>query len=146
MSDFNCFQETCINANLYQSDLVVEAFPLVLCASAKDFLVQEFQLKVSASLPINLLAEMWIRLLCHKRSPCFCSTATVLFTQSCEKKVSIVSPSAQKYKDNCPPHLLLSVPRDNGLVARKTWCPLSPNLIVIKTRLYPILLLVFHCK
>ena len=49
----------------------------------------------------------------------------------CEKTVSIVSPSAQKYIGNFPPPLLLSVPRDNGLVARKTGCPLSPNLIII---------------
>ena len=44
------------------------------------------------------------------------------------KTISIVSPSAQKCIDNFPPPLLLSVPRDNGLVARKTGCPLSPNL------------------
>ena len=47
------------------------------------------------------------------------------------KKVSIVSPSAQKWIDNFPPPLLLSVPRDNGLVARKTGCPLTQNLIII---------------
>ena len=33
--------------------------------------------------------------------------------------------------DNFPPPLLLSVPRDNGLVARKTGCPLSLNVIII---------------
>ena len=49
------------------------------------------------------------------------------------KTVSIVSPSAQKFIDNFPPPLLLSVPRDNGLVARKTGCPLSPNLIIINS-------------
>ena len=47
------------------------------------------------------------------------------------KTVSIVSPSAQKCTDNFPPPLLLSVPRENGLVARKTGCPLSLNLIII---------------
>ena len=36
------------------------------------------------------------------------------------KTVSIVSPSAQKCIDNFP-RLLVSVPRDNGLVARKTF-------------------------
>ena len=41
------------------------------------------------------------------------------------KTVSIVCPSAQKCIDNCPPPLLLSVPRDSRLVARKTGCPLS---------------------
>ena len=45
--------------------------------------------------------------------------------------VSIVSPSTQKCADNFPPPLLLSVPRDNGLVARKTGCPLSPNFSII---------------
>ena len=35
--------------------LVVEAFPLVLCASAIDFLVQEFQSRVWVSLSISLL-------------------------------------------------------------------------------------------
>ena len=37
------------------------------------------------------------------------------------KTVSIVSPSAQKCIDNFPPPLLLSIPRENGLVARKNW-------------------------
>ena len=44
-----------------------------------------------------------------------------------------VTASAQKWKDNFPPPLLLSVPRDNGLVARKTGCPLSPNFIIINS-------------
>ena len=47
--------------------------------------------------------------------------------------VSIVSPSAQKCIDNFPPPLFLSTPRDNGLVDRKTGCPLSPNLIIINS-------------
>ena len=47
--------------------------------------------------------------------------------------VSIVPESAQKCIDHFPPPLLLSVPRDNGLVARKTWCPLSLNLIIINS-------------
>ena len=51
----------------------------------------------------------------------------------CEKTVSIVSPSAQKCIDNFPPPLLSSVPRDSGLVARKTGCPLSLNLIIINS-------------
>ena len=49
------------------------------------------------------------------------------------KTVSIVSPSAQKCIDNFPPPLLLGVPRDSGLVARKTGCPLSPNLNIINS-------------
>ena len=49
------------------------------------------------------------------------------------KTVSIVSPSAQKCRDNFPPPLLLSIPRENGLVARKTGCPLSPNFIIINS-------------
>ena len=49
------------------------------------------------------------------------------------KTVSIVSPSAQKCIDSFPPPLLFSVPRDNGLVARKTRCPLSLNLIIINS-------------
>ena len=49
------------------------------------------------------------------------------------KTVSIVPPSAQKRIDNFPPPLLLSVPLDNGLVARKTGCPLSPNFIIINS-------------
>ena len=44
-----------------------------------------------------------------------------------------MSPSAQKCIDKFPPPLLLSVPRDNGLVARKTRRPLSPNLIIINS-------------
>ena len=49
------------------------------------------------------------------------------------KTVSIVSPSAQKCVDNFPPPLLLSVARANGLVARKTGCPFSPNVIIINS-------------
>ena len=49
------------------------------------------------------------------------------------KTVSIASPSAQKCIDNFQPPLLLSVPRDTGLVARKTGCPLSPILIIINS-------------
>ena len=49
------------------------------------------------------------------------------------KTVSIVSTTAQKCIDNFPPPLLLSGPRDNGLVARKTGCPLSLNLIIINS-------------
>ena len=47
------------------------------------------------------------------------------------KTVSIASPSAHKCNDNCPPPLILSVPRDNGLVAQKSGCPLSPNPTII---------------
>ena len=49
------------------------------------------------------------------------------------KTVSIVPSSAQKCIDKVPPPLLLSVPRDNGLVARKTGCPLPLNLIIISS-------------
>ena len=49
------------------------------------------------------------------------------------KTVSLVPPSARKCIDNFPPPLLLSVPRDNGLVARKTGCPLSLHLIIINS-------------
>ena len=49
------------------------------------------------------------------------------------KTVSIVSPSAQKWIDNFPTPLPLSVPRENALVDRKTGCPVSPNLIVINS-------------
>ena len=49
------------------------------------------------------------------------------------KTVSIVSPSAQKCIHNFPPPLLLSFPRDHGLVDRKTGCPLSLNLIIINS-------------
>ena len=47
------------------------------------------------------------------------------------KTVAIVHPSAQKCIDNFPRPLLLSVPRDSGLLARKTGCLLSPNLVII---------------
>ena len=43
------------------------------------------------------------------------------------KTVSMVPPQAQKCIDIFPPPLLISVPRDNGLVARKTGCPRSPK-------------------
>ena len=49
------------------------------------------------------------------------------------RTVSIVSPSAQKCIDNFPPILLLSVPRDNGLVAQKTGCLLSLKIIIINS-------------
>ena len=49
------------------------------------------------------------------------------------KTVSIVDLSAQKCIDNFTPPLLLSVPRENGLVARKTGCQLPLNLIIINS-------------
>ena len=42
-------------------------------------------------------------------------------------------PIGTVFIDNCPSHLLLSVPRDNGLVARETGCPLSLNSIIINS-------------
>ena len=56
LSDYNCFQESCIGTNFLSIDLVVEAFPLVPCTSAINFLVQESQSKV-VSLTISLLAN-----------------------------------------------------------------------------------------
>ena len=47
------------------------------------------------------------------------------------KTVVLVSWSAQQYIDNFPPPLLLNTPLDNGLVARKTGCPLSATVIII---------------
>ena len=47
------------------------------------------------------------------------------------KTASIVPSSAQKCIDNFPPSLLLSTPRDNELVNRKTGFPLSLNVIII---------------
>ena len=49
------------------------------------------------------------------------------------KTVSLVHPTAEKCIDNFPPPLLLSVPRDNGLVDRNTGCLLSANLIIINS-------------
>ena len=49
------------------------------------------------------------------------------------KTVSAVSQSAQKCTHNFAPPLLLSVPRDNGLVTRKTGSPLSLSLIIINS-------------
>ena len=47
----------------------------------------------------------------------------------CEKQFQSYLLRAQK----CIDHFLLSVPRENGVVARKTGCPLSPNLIHINS-------------
>ena len=35
--------------------------------------------------------------------------------------------------DKFPPPLLLSVPRDNGIVARKNGCRIAPDLIIINS-------------
>ena len=56
---------------------------------------------------------------------------TVLIYRNSCAKVLIVSKSAQQCIDNFPPPLLLSWPLDNGLVARKTGCPLSANVNII---------------
>ena len=78
LSDFNCFQESCIITNLFSIDLVVEGFPLVLCASALEFLVHESQPKIWVSLSISLLARKMGRI----ALPQHASLAdTVLFTQ-----------------------------------------------------------------
>ena len=45
------------SVQLLMTDLVVEAFPLVLCTFATHFLVQELQSKDNMSLPIILLAR-----------------------------------------------------------------------------------------
>ena len=47
------------------------------------------------------------------------------------KTVVIVSRSAQWWIDDLPPPLLFSTPLDNGLVTRKTGCPLSASVIII---------------
>ena len=43
LSDFNCFQESCISSNFLPINLVVEHFPLVPCTFALNFLVRESQ-------------------------------------------------------------------------------------------------------
>ena len=106
-------------------DLVVEAFPLVPCASAIDFLMQEFQSKVWVSLSISLLARKVDQIALPQQVSLFlfdkyCIPHTILRLLRrywadwqkwlCEK-VSIVSSSAQKCIDNYPPPLLLSIPR-----------------------------------
>ena len=53
LSDFNCFQESCINTNLNHTNFVVIAFPLVLGTSAINFLVQESQSKVKETVVTN---------------------------------------------------------------------------------------------
>ena len=57
----------------------------------------------------------------------------VFFTHFWDCSVKTVQIGTIVYRQFFPPLLLLSVPRDNGLVARKTGCPLSPNLIIINS-------------
>ena len=57
LSDFNCFQESCISTNLYHSILLWNPFHSFLVLFAINFLVREFQSKVWVSLSIILLAR-----------------------------------------------------------------------------------------
>ena len=63
-----------------------------------------------------------------------CSVHIELINRNnCEKTVSIVPSSAQKCVDNFPPPLLLSTPRDNGLVDLKTGYLLSLDFNIISS-------------
>ena len=147
LSDFNCFQASYIQCKSWSIDLVVEAFPRVLFVLLQwIFLCRNLNRRCGCHYQYVCWREKWVRLSCQNKSPRSCLADSVFITQvwdcsvdtelinrnDCAKKtVSIVSPSAQKCIDHFPPPLLLSVPRDNGLVARKTGCPLSLNLINI---------------
>ena len=52
------FEDSCISTNFCQSIWFVEVFPLVLCVSAIDFLVQEFQSRVWVSSSMSLLIQI----------------------------------------------------------------------------------------
>ena len=118
--------------------------PLVLGTIAIDHLAQDHRSKVqvfSSHLPAQTMGQIVL----PKRSPCSYMAGFVFFTQiwdcsvntelinrnNCAKTVSIVPSSAQKCIDNFLPPLLLSTPREYGLVDRKTGCLLSPNFNII---------------
>ena len=139
LSDFNNSQESCISSKLNHTILLWWPFPLVLRAFATNYLEQEFRSKVWVLLSIILLARTVGQIVLPIRLSPFLfdkyshksETALWILCWLIEiivrKTVSIVSPSAQKCRDNFLFFLLLSIPRDNGIVAPKTGCPLSLN-------------------
>ena len=147
LSDFNCYQESCISTYFKHTILLREPFHSFLVLLQYIFLRRIIGRRCRCFHQRTFRLKQLVRLSFQYKSPCSCLTTTVFFTQIwdcsvdtelinrnyCAKTVSIVSPSAQKCIDNCPPPLLLSVPRDNGLVARKTGCPLSLNLTIVNS-------------
>ena len=135
LSDFNCFQESCTSTNFYQWIWLWKVFHSFIVLLQWIFLCRNFNWVCGCHYQWVCWRERWVRLLCHNKSPCSCLTGAVSFTQiwdcsvdtelsvsnDCGETVSIVSPSAQKRMDNFPSLLLLSVPRENALVARKNW-------------------------
>ena len=63
---------------------------------------------------------------------CDCTVKTeLIYRSNCAKNSCNRFLVGTKWIDICPPPLLLSTPLDNGLVARKTGCPLSASVTII---------------
>ena len=142
-------------------DLVVESLStrsLYFCR--KSFLCKNFSWRCRCRHQQSCWLEQWVRLSCQHGSHRSCLTSTVFITQiwDCSVDTELINtyncatnsfnriPTwAQKCIDNFPPPLLLSVPRDNGLVARKTGCPHS--LWIWSSSIHRrCLLVVYQCK
>ena len=132
LSDFNCFQPASVQTFIDWSGC--EKFSTRSLGFCNRFSCARINRRCGCHYQQVCLREKCVGLLCHNKSPCVSLVDTALFTpfwkplrrllswlteMIVRKTVSIVSPSAQKCIDNFPPPLLLSVPRDNGLVARK---------------------------
>ena len=80
LSGFNCFQESCIITNLYQSILLWEPFHSFLVL-LKKILCMEFSRKHRCCYQQSCWLEQWVSLSCQNKSPGSCLTGPVFITQ-----------------------------------------------------------------
>ena len=146
LSDINRCQESCISTKFNHTILLwqlVHSFwvPLqwiflrrIIGRRCKCFHQRTFRHKqwVTLSYQTSLPVQTWQDLYSSHNltAPWILSCLTEIIVR---KTVSIVPESAQLCIDNFPPPLLLSTPRDNGLVDLKTGCSLSPNFTIISS-------------
>ena len=114
--------ESCIHK--FQSiDLAVESLRLSRFCNRSS--CARISTDVTTSFPV-CVRQLLYSLHKSETAPYILSWLTAMIVR---KTVSIVCPSAQKCIDNFQPTLLLNVPRDIGLVTRKTGCPPFTKII-----------------
>ena len=146
LSDFNCCQESYVSTKQNHTILLREPFHSFLVLLQSIFIMRKiigrrcmcFQQRTCGN-------KLWVWLSCHKSHRSYmasfvfvtqiwdCTADTELINRNNSAKVTIVPSSAQKCIDKFPPPVLLCTPLGNGLVARKTGCPISSNFIIINS-------------
>ena len=131
---------------IYSVCLVVITFQFILHIFATEILYVQDHHYSKALLSCSRLVRMRNSIVLSQRvSPfyrerilflhthfCDCPGKTeLIYRNNCAKKSFNRSHNGTIVSNNLPPPLLLSTPLDNGLAARKTGCPLSPNSNII---------------